>query len=287
MNKAYSINEVNAKKPNNSRLTAVMYGLPYLDKYSHVRKNVFAKCICGNIIEIAARLIATGQVRSCGCLALEVKRANGRDISELLPLKPANSKLTPICFIQPHRTISGRSIRKIKCLCECGKETMVRVQQYCNGSTLSCGCYKISSTIARLTKYTHSIPALHNVYTSMIRRCYNKKCKEYPSYGGRGVIVCKSWKSNYQNFLDWALTHGWKRGLQLDKDKLGDGKLYSPQTCCFLTPKENAKYKRKRVPKYRYLYKGKFRGIQEIATMQGIRYGCLYQRLFKYNKQII
>ena len=36
----------------------------------------------------------------------------------------------------------------------------------------------------------------------MKRRCYATHRKEYPNYGGRGIVVCERWLSSFQNFLD-------------------------------------------------------------------------------------
>ena len=68
----------------------------------------------------------------------------------------------------------------------------------------------------------------------MMRRCYNPNYSHYKYYGGRGVSVCEEWKNSYQSFLDWSLENGWQKGLQLDKDIKGNGKLYSPLTCMWV-----------------------------------------------------
>jgi len=70
----------------------------------------------------------------------------------------------------------------------------------------------------------------YTVWNSMIERCYSGR---YPGY--EGVEVCKEW-FNYQNFAEWYSLNSFdKHGkYQLDKDLLGDSKLYSPETCCLL-----------------------------------------------------
>lgn len=110
----------------------------------------------------------------------------------------------------------------------------------------------------------------------MIRRCYDPTCANYKSYGAKGVRVCKKWRDSYQKFLNWALANDWKQGLHLDKDKKGNGFLYSPANCCWLTFKENMKYTRR--SKF-YLYKGKKYNAEELAKMSGIRKKTIYSRL--------
>ena len=34
------------------------------------------------------------------------------------------------------------------------------------------------------------------------RRCFNKKDKKYPLYGGRGITMSEKWKNNFVNFLE-------------------------------------------------------------------------------------
>lgn len=79
----------------------------------------------------------------------------------------------------------------------------------------------------------------------MRQRCENKNIKCYRNYGARGVTVCKEW-GDFSIFYDWAMSNGWEQGLHVDKDKIGNGLLYSPETCCIITQAENNKYVKNR-----------------------------------------
>lgn len=73
-------------------------------------------------------------------------------------------------------------------------------------------------------------------WSSMLRRCYSEKVhKLQPNY--KRTFVCEDWKL-FSNFRDWMNLQDW-RGKELDKDLLGDGKLYSPENCCFLSKSTN------------------------------------------------
>lgn len=73
-------------------------------------------------------------------------------------------------------------------------------------------------------------------WSSMIERCYSEReLNEYPSY--QGCKVCEPWLT-FSNFKAWMETQDWE-GKHLDKDLLGDGTLYSPETCCFILPATN------------------------------------------------
>lgn len=83
----------------------------------------------------------------------------------------------------------------------------------------------------------------YNAWCSMRARCLNPNVKHYPSYGGRGVLICKAWDSFDQFFRDMGPC---PPGKSLDKDILGDrdSLLYSPDTCMWATPLEQNQHTR-------------------------------------------
>ncbi len=68
---------------------------------------------------------------------------------------------------------------------------------------------------------------------NMINRVYGKRDKEL--YGD--VIVCPEWLT-FSNFKSWMATQDWE-GKQLDKDLMGNGLVYSPDSCAFLPRRIN------------------------------------------------
>lgn len=95
---------------------------------------------------------------------------------------------------------------------------------------------------------------LAKVWEGMVSRCYDPKSIGYKSYGGRGVQVCSRWLE-FRNFAEDApLLPGYREGrvnddgdrLTLDKDQRGNGKLYSPDHCMWITDKENSRLRRPR-----------------------------------------
>jgi hypothetical protein len=113
----------------------------------------------------------------------------------------------------------------------------------------------------------------------MKRRAYDKNNKQFKNYGGRGVVVCEAWKNDFKSFYDWAISNGWRKGLELDKDKLAPqqlGDIYSPEFCSFLTPQENSW----NTSKNRLIeYKGTIKCLAEWAKELGINYKALHARL--------
>ena len=78
----------------------------------------------------------------------------------------------------------------------------------------------------------------HNVWHSMIRRCYcNKYQLKYPTY--IGCLVVEKWY-NFQVFAEWC-EQNYVEDFVLDKDILIKGnKIYGPDTCCFVPQEINA-----------------------------------------------
>lgn len=88
---------------------------------------------------------------------------------------------------------------------------------------------------------------LGKTWEGMMSRCYDTNNPSYPTYGGAGVQVCSRWLQ-FENFAADAVNlPGYRDGrrtedgerLVLDKDQRGQGKLYSPESCMWLTDKEN------------------------------------------------
>ncbi|MGB3724862.1 MAG: hypothetical protein WA981_03770 [Glaciecola sp.] len=73
-------------------------------------------------------------------------------------------------------------------------------------------------------------------WVQMLARCYNESTiKRQPCY--QSSKVCDEWLV-FSSFREWMINREWK-GFHLDKDILGDGSLYSPKTCAFVTRKVN------------------------------------------------
>ena len=58
---------------------------------------------------------------------------------------------------------------------------------------------------------------LYHVWFNMRDRCCNKNHVAYKDYGGRGISVCLDWLNNPKAFIQWALCHGWEKGLWIDR----------------------------------------------------------------------
>lgn len=186
--------------------------------------------------------------------------------------KPTMSRLTAIKFVEPYISETGKKDTAVLCKCECGNDKVYRARLVMY-TTKSCGCIQAGEYPQKLQKS----------YYSMMGRCYNKSLTAYKWYGKIGVVVCDDWIKDKTSFLKWALSNGYNDNLQLDKDIKGNGLLYSPNTCCFVTQKEN---NRARKFLKRYLFNGKSMILSEISDITGIKIGLLYQNIHRGGKTI-
>lgn len=82
----------------------------------------------------------------------------------------------------------------------------------------------------------------------MIKKIYNawynmkSRVKNNPSYKDCAIVRNGGSFLNFKTFYD----NNYIENYELDKDLLGDGKLYSPETCCFVPHKINTLLKTQR-----------------------------------------
>lgn len=132
-------------------------------------------------------------------------------------------------------------------------------------------------------KHNLSKHPLYVIWRGIKLRCYTKTSTGYENYGGRGVKMCDEWVHDFEAFYKWAILKGWEKGLQIDKDSVGDGKLYSPQTCIFITAKQNCN---KRRGNRRLLFNGENLTISEWSDKTGIPRNAIRMRLEQYKYSI-
>jgi hypothetical protein len=99
---------------------------------------------------------------------------------------------------------SERGMARWLCRCDCGAKTIVTGIRLRLGRTRSCGCYARQIGLANATHghtrhYRRTTE--YSAWSSMISRCYRPSFASFHSYGGKGIRVCKQWRSGFAAFL--------------------------------------------------------------------------------------
>jgi hypothetical protein len=83
-----------------------------------------------------------------------------------------------------------------------------------------------------------SVPADYLCWSHLLNRIYGKEKRLNRIYSG--CTICEEWLF-FENFSKWYNEQvGYNLGYDIDKDLLGNGKYYSPETCCLLPHKLNS-----------------------------------------------
>lgn len=159
-----------------------------------------------------------------------------------------------------------------RCLCKCGTEVTVRGYSLTQGKTVSCGCFNAENAGKLNRSHGRSRSRLYSTWNGIKFRCHNPSCPDYAHYGARGIEICDEWNNSFESFHDWAISHGYKPGLTIDRINF-DGN-YSPENCRWVEAKKQNQNKRNNVT-----YKGKC--LAEWARILGINRWTLYSRVNK------
>lgn len=117
---------------------------------------------------------------------------------------------------------------------------------------------------------------LNNIYHAIKTRCYNPNFKNYKYYGGRGIKVCDEWASSFENFKNWAITHGYADNLTIDR--IDNNKGYSPLNCRWITLKKQSRNKRNN---HLVTYQGKTQPLIMWCEELGLSYSIVNDRINK------
>ena len=220
------------------RLTA-LYPIPG-SKFPDGLRRWHCKCECGKEVDVKAYSLRCGNSTSCGCYRYEMAGASAR--KDLTGMVFGN--LTAI------RPTDKRSFHNViwEVKCKCGRTAYVSSNCLTMGNTRSCGhCgYQQQMVKEKLTRYTPEEKDLLRVFKGMYNRCYRSYAVGYRNYGGRGIRICDEWLHDKMKFVKWALDHGWRKGLDIDRYPDMNGP-YSPDNCRIVTREINCNNTRNNV----------------------------------------
>lgn len=164
-----------------------------------------------------------------------------------------------------------------RCECECGNTVVVSGSHLKNGHTKSCGCLLAEIVSNMFSTHRDTKSALYRMWHNMRVRCNYERSDRYSTYGARGIKVCDEWNSSYEIFRRWALEHGYKEGLSIERKNVNDG--YAPDNCEFI-PVDLQCYNK---TNSHYLeYDGRRMTVSEWSKISGISYQTLRARVSRY-----
>jgi hypothetical protein len=118
------------------------------------------------------------------------------------------------------------------CACRCGKRKLIHGTSLRSEASQSCGC--LQKEVTQKRSRTHGMTRTPEYYTWCLlrRRCLDPSDPKYPSYGGRGITVCDTWKESFSNFYR---DMGPKPSSKHSIERLDNAQSYTPTNCIWAT----------------------------------------------------
>ena len=105
-------------------------------------------------------------------------------------LDMAGERIGQLAVIERDTKMKGDAWWVVKC--DYGTIKSIRGGDLRSGRVKACGCLKTTHGMTGSNEYT--------IWNIMRQRCRDETVKDWPRYGGRGVVVCAGWQK-FENFF--------------------------------------------------------------------------------------
>lgn len=227
-----------------------------MDTSTAIRSNGYkikCRCVCGNERHVNKTYLILGNSKSCKC--------NG---------------VYPGYINNEYKVLSIHSgiQRSADFLClDCGNVFTKRILG--DGPRNPCPCKVDRGSQRKHGESPQDIRTKeYNIWRVMRQRCNNPANKNYPRYGGRGVVVCERW-NDYSNFIkDMGRCAD---GLSIDRiDPNGN---YEPSNCRWANKRDQSVNRRNSV---KLTFDGATDYLCYWADRAGLSRAIVYQRYKKF-----
>ncbi len=127
------------------------------------------------------------------------------------------------------------------CYCECGN-TIEAIGSDLKDRKKHCGCQTAANKKGVNRTHGLSRHPVFKIWERMISRCHNPKDWAFAYYGGRGIRVCKRWRTSPETFIADMGERPSNKYTVNRKDNDGN---YDPENCEWATDTEQARNTRR------------------------------------------
>lgn len=139
-------------------------------------------------------------------------------------------------------------VRAVRCRCDCGNTVSVSESNLRHGRSRACAACapkRSAATRKRWKGYATVCPddahreRLLNRISAILQRCHNPRSRGWSDYGGRGIHVWPTWRTDRAAFLAYLLgLPGWDAPL-LELDRADNSRGYEPGNLRFVSRRVN------------------------------------------------